>query len=166
VLRRSSWPATEGVCCDSEGREQLSVTRFAEALEIVPKTLAENAGFDAIDKVAELKNIHGRNKNAGLNAYTGEVEDMLEKGVVEPLRVKVQAILSATDAACLIVRIDDVLASTKKPPEGGAGGMQVEECHQEWAVWVEWVAWAECRLGCSRPVLCRRGVACRPHRFL
>ena len=108
-----------------KGREQLAVTKFAEALEIIPKTLAENAGFDAIDKIAELKNRHETNKNAGLNAYTGEVVDMYQLGVVEPLRVKIQAILSATDAASLILRIDDVLASTKKPPERapGAGGM-------------------------------------------
>jgi len=106
-----------------KGREQLAVTKFAEAMEIVPKTLAENAGFDAIDKAIELKNKHEKNKNAGLNAYTGEIEDMLELGVVEPLRVKIQAILSATDAACLILRIDDVLASTKTPPPRGAGGM-------------------------------------------
>ena len=70
----------------------------------------------------------------GLNAYTGEVEDMYKLGVVEPLRVKIQAILSATDAACLILRIDDVLASTKKPPgAAGRGG-----CRQEWAAWAEW----------------------------
>ena len=105
------------------GREQLAVTKFAEALEIVPKTLAENAGFDAIDKAVELKNRHEKSRNAGLNAYSGDVKDMLEEGVVEPLRVKVQAILSATDAACLILRIDDVLASTKKPPERAPGGM-------------------------------------------
>jgi len=108
-----------------KGREQLAVTKFAEALEIIPKTLAENAGFDAIDKVAELKNRHEKNKNAGLNAYSGEVVDMYALGVVEPLRVKIQAIQSATDAASLILRIDDVLASTKKPPARapGAGGM-------------------------------------------
>lgn len=106
-----------------KGREQLAVTKFAEAMEIVPKTLAENAGFDAIDKAIELKNKHGTNKNMGLNAYTGEITDMLTLGVVEPLRVKIQAILSATDAACLILRIDDVLASTKTPPPRGAGGM-------------------------------------------
>jgi len=108
-----------------KGREQLAVTKFAEALEIIPKTLAENAGFDAIDKVAELKNKHEKNKNAGLNAYSGEVVDMYALGVVEPLRVKIQAIQSATDAASLILRIDDVLASTKKPPARapGAGGM-------------------------------------------
>ncbi len=106
-----------------KGREQLAVTKFAEAMEIVPKTLAENAGFDAIDKTIELKNKHETKKNAGLNAYTGEIADMLKLGVVEPLRVKIQAILSATDAACLILRIDDVLASTKTPPPRGAGGM-------------------------------------------
>ena len=105
------------------GREQLAVTKFAEAVEIVPKTLAENSGFNAIDKIAELKNRHETNKNAGLNAYTGEVMDMYSLGVVEPLRVKIQAILSATDAASLILRIDDVLASTKKPPERAPGGM-------------------------------------------
>jgi len=106
-----------------KGREQLAVTKFAEAMEIVPKTLAENAGFDAIDKTIELKNRHDTNKNMGLNAYTGEIQDMLKMGVVEPLRVKIQAILSATDAACLILRIDDVLASTKTPPPRSAGGM-------------------------------------------
>ncbi|VVB71469.1 Thermosome subunit 1 [uncultured archaeon] len=113
-----------------KGREQLAVTKFAEALEIVPKTLAENAGFDAIDKLVEMKNKHETNKNAGLNAYTGEVMDMYSLGVVEPLRVKIQAILSATDAASLILRIDDVLASTKKPPERapGAGGMPPGMC--------------------------------------
>ncbi len=108
-----------------KGREQLAVTKFAEAVEIVPKTLAENAGFDAIDKVVELKNGHEKNKNSGLNVYTGEVVDMYQLGVVEPLRIKIQAILSATDAASLILRIDDVLASTKEKPEGapGRGGM-------------------------------------------
>ena len=106
-----------------KGREQLAVTKFAEALEIVPKTLAENAGYDAIDKAVELKSQHEKNKNAGIDAYSGEVKDMLAQGVVEPLRVKIQAIQSATDAACLILRIDDVLASTKEPPARAPGGM-------------------------------------------
>lgn len=105
-----------------KGREQLAVTKFAEAVEIVPKTLAENAGYDPIDKMVELKSRHEHSKSAGLNAYTGEVEDMYSLGVVEPLRVKVQAILSATDAASLILRIDDVLASTKKKEEEDKGG--------------------------------------------
>lgn len=107
-----------------KGREQLAVAKFAEALEIVPKTLAENAGLNFIDKLVELKKGHDTNKRAGLNVYTGEIVDMYDLGVVEPLRVKVQAIQSATDAASLILRIDDVLSSTKKKPEGpGAGGM-------------------------------------------
>ncbi len=106
-----------------KGREQLAIAKFAEAVEIVPKTLAENAGFDSIDKLVELKSKHEKNKNAGLNAYTGEVTDMLSLGVVEPLRVKLQAVQSAKDAASLILRIDDVLASTKKREEGAPGGM-------------------------------------------
>ena len=106
-----------------KGREQLAVTKFAEALEIVPKTLAENAGYDAIDKAVELKSQHEKNRNSGIDAYSGEIKDMLKQGVVEPLRVKIQAIQSATDATCLILRIDDVLASTKKPPERAPGGM-------------------------------------------
>ena len=92
-------------------------------MEIIPKTLAENAGFNPIDKLVELKNKHETDKNAGLNAFTGQVADMFKLGVVEPLRVKVQAIQSATDAASLILRIDDVLASTKKKEEGAPGGM-------------------------------------------
>ncbi|MGD0951283.1 MAG: thermosome subunit alpha [Methanotrichaceae archaeon] len=107
-----------------KGREQLAVAKFAEAVEIVPKTLAETAGFNFIDKLVELKKGHDTNKKAGLNVYTGKIVDMYDLGVVEPLRVKVQAIQSATDAASLILRIDDVLSSTKKKPEGpGAGGM-------------------------------------------
>lgn len=106
-----------------KGREQLAIAKFAEAVEIVPKTLAENAGFDSIDKLVELKSKHEKNKNAGLNAYTGEVTDMLSLGVVEPLRVKLQAVQSAKDAASLILRIDDVLASTKKREGGAPGGM-------------------------------------------
>jgi thermosome len=107
-----------------KGREQLAVAKFAEALEVVPKALAENAGFNSIDKLVELKKGHDTNKKAGLNVYTGKIVDMYDLGVVDPLRVKVQAIQSATDAASLILRIDDVLSSTKKKPEGpGAGGM-------------------------------------------
>jgi thermosome len=107
-----------------KGREQLAVAKFAEAVEIVPKSLAENAGFNSVDKLVELKKRHEVDKRAGLNVYTGKIVDMYEEGVVEPLRVKVQAIQSATDAASLILRIDDVLASTKKKPEApGAGGM-------------------------------------------
>lgn len=97
------------------GREQLAVNKFAEALEIIPKTLAENAGLDAIDMLVELRSKHeAGNKNAGLDVYEGRAVDMLENGVIEPLRVKTQAIDSATEAASMILRIDDVIASAKE----------------------------------------------------
>ncbi|MDY6931521.1 MAG: thermosome subunit beta [Halobacteriota archaeon] len=109
-----------------KGREQLAVQSFADALEIIPRTLAENAGLDPIDKIVELRSSHEQNnKSAGLNVYTGKVVDMLESGVVEPLRVKVQAISSASEAAIMILRIDDVIASARMqgPPPGMGGGM-------------------------------------------
>jgi thermosome len=111
-----------------KGREQLAVTAFAEALEVIPRTLAENAGLDPIDKLVELRSQHEQGvKSAGLNVYTGDVIDMWKEGVVEPLRVKTQAINSATEAAVMILRIDDVIASSKSGgmPPGGMppGGM-------------------------------------------
>jgi archaeal chaperonin len=108
------------------GREQLAVKAFAEALEVVPRTLAENAGLDPIDMLVELRAHHEKGiKTAGLNVYSGTVIDMWEEGVVEPLRVKTQAINSGTEAAVMILRIDDIIASSRAPPmpEGGAGGM-------------------------------------------
>jgi thermosome len=122
-LRLSEYAAT------LKGREQLAVTKFANALEVIPRTLAENAGLDPIDMMVELKSQHEKgNKNAGLDVYTGDVIDMMEKGVVEPLRVKTQAINSATESAVMILRIDDVIASTgggegEMPPEMMGGGM-------------------------------------------
>ncbi len=96
------------------GREQLAVSKFADALEIIPKTLAENAGLDAIDMLAELRRQHEQgNKSVGLDVNEGKTVDMLEIGVIEPLRVKTQAIASATEAASMILRIDDVIASAK-----------------------------------------------------
>lgn len=97
------------------GREQLAVNRFASAMEIIPKTLAENAGLDAIDMLAQLRTQHEKgNKYAGLDVYEGKSVNMLENGVIEPLRVKNQAIASATEAASLILRIDDVIAAAKE----------------------------------------------------
>ena len=122
-LRLSEYAAT------LKGREQLAVTKFANALEVIPRTLAENAGLDPIDMMVELKSQHEKgNKNAGLDVYTGDVIDMMDKGVVEPLRVKTQAINSATESAVMILRIDDVIASTgggegEMPPEMMGGGM-------------------------------------------
>jgi len=112
-----------------KGREQLAVNKFANAIEVIPRTLAENAGLDPIDMMVELKSRHEKgNKNAGLDVYTGDVIDMMDKGVVEPLRVKTQAINSATESAVMILRIDDVIASTgggegEMPPEMMGGGM-------------------------------------------
>ncbi|MCL7410254.1 MAG: thermosome subunit alpha [Methanosarcinaceae archaeon] len=103
-----------------KGRQQLAVSKFADALEIIPQTLAENAGLDPIDKLIELRAQHEQgNKNAGLNVYTGEIIDMWENNVVEPLRIKTQAINAATEAAVMILRIDDVVAA--RPGAGGSG---------------------------------------------
>ncbi|MDY6765094.1 MAG: thermosome subunit alpha, partial [Halobacteria archaeon] len=94
------------------GREQLAIEAFANALEIVPHTLAENAGLDSIDTLVELRNEHDAGDfGAGINAYTGGIVDMEQEGVVEPLRVKTQALESATEAAVMILRIDDVIAA-------------------------------------------------------
>ncbi len=103
------------------GREQLAVSAFAEALEIVPKTLAENAGLDSIDSLVDLRASHEDNPYMGLNVFTGKVMDMKDAGVIEPKRVKKQAIQSASEAAEMILRIDDVIASssTGEPDMGG-----------------------------------------------
>jgi thermosome len=116
-----------------KGREQLAVMKFAESLEIIPHTLAENAGLDPIDMLVEMRSQHEKgNKRAGLNVYTGKVEDMFEDNVVEPLRIKTQAINAATEAAIMILRIDDVIASSgvggkAGPGAGGMGGEMPEE---------------------------------------
>ncbi len=97
------------------GREQLAVFKFADSVEIVPRTLAENAGLDSMDMLIKLRSRHEEgNKDAGLDVYTGDVVDMAEMGIIEPLRVKLQAIDSATEAASMILRIDDVIAAGKK----------------------------------------------------
>ncbi|MDI6902632.1 MAG: thermosome subunit alpha [Methanocellales archaeon] len=100
------------------GREQLAIEAFANALEAIPRTLAENAGLDPIDMLVALRSEHeGDKKDAGLDVYRGRVIDMMKAGVVEPLRVKTQAISSATEAAVMILRIDDVIAAGKLEKE-------------------------------------------------
>jgi len=107
------------------GKEQLAILAFANALEIIPRTLAENAGLDSIEILAQLRVEHDKgNRNVGINLFEGKVEDAIKMGVVEPLKVKTQAIKSAAEAAEMILRIDDVIAakkieetSTPKPPE-------------------------------------------------
>jgi thermosome len=109
------------------GREQLAVQAFAESLEIIPRTLAENGGLDPIDSLTELKARHDKGSvNDGLNVFTGKAEDMMEKGVIEPLKIKTQAIKSASEVAMMLLRIDDVIAASKlsKGPQmpPGMGG--------------------------------------------
>ncbi len=110
------------------GREQLAVNAFASALEIIPRTLAENAGLDPIDILVDLRAQHEKkNINAGVNVFSGKVEDMLKQSVVEPLKIKTQAISSAAESAEMILRIDDVISASKLSDGGGmppgAGGM-------------------------------------------
>ncbi len=116
------------------GREQLAVEAFADALEVIPRTLAENAGLDPIDSLVELRADHDAgDTSSGLDAYTGDTIDMAEEGVYEPLRVKTQAIESATEAAVMLLRIDDVIAAgdlavaddddDEEMPGGPGGGM-------------------------------------------
>jgi thermosome len=104
------------------GREQLAIEAFADSVEIIPKTLAENAGLEPIDIVVELRSAHDKKdgQSMGINVFNGKVENMQENGVVEPVIVKEQAVKSAAESASMILRIDDVIAATK-PKEAGAG---------------------------------------------
>ncbi|MDH7507566.1 MAG: thermosome subunit beta [Candidatus Thermoplasmatota archaeon] len=108
------------------GREQMAIEAFANAVEVIPKTLAENAGLDPIDIMLEIRSAHKKGKkNAGINVSLGKVDDMLKNNVVEPLRLGIQEIQAATEAATMILRIDDVIAAKSSgpptPPPGGPG---------------------------------------------
>jgi len=112
------------------GREQLAVMAFADAMEVIPRSLAENAGLDPIDKIALLRSEHDKGKtSAGLNVFSGNVVDMSKEGVIEPLKIKLQAIKSATEVAEMILRIDDLIAAgggsdkRGRMPPGGMGEM-------------------------------------------
>jgi thermosome len=113
------------------GREQMAVEAFADALELVPRVLAENSGLDAIDTLVDLRAAHADGQvRAGLDVFTGDVVDTFEAGVVEPAHAKEQALSSATEAANLVLKIDDIIAagdlstSGDEDEEGGApGGM-------------------------------------------
>ena len=115
------------------GREQLAVEAFADAVEIVPRVLAGNAGLDSIDTLVELREAHeGGDAHAGLNVFTSDVENTFETGVVEPAHSKEQALSSATEAANLVLKIDDIIAADELSTSGdgdeggapgGAGGM-------------------------------------------
>jgi archaeal chaperonin len=101
------------------GREQLAADKFAESLEVIPLALAENAGMDPIDTLTELRSKQAKgSKWSGIDARSGKIVDMSKLDIVEPLSVKEQIIKSATEVASMILRIDDVIASSKS----GAGG--------------------------------------------
>ncbi|MEA3165475.1 MAG: archaeal chaperonin [Thermoplasmata archaeon] len=106
------------------GREQMAIEAYANAFEVVPRTLAENAGLDEIDILLNLRRAHKKgDKNAGVNVFTGKIEDMVANHVIEPLRVGTQEIKASTEAAVMILRIDDVIAAKSfSPPSGGGGG--------------------------------------------
>jgi thermosome len=105
------------------GREQLAVEAFADAVEVIPRTLAENAGLEPIDILVELRSTHDKEdgKNKGINVFTGKLQNSIDNGVIEPIVVKEQAIKSAAESAAMILRIDDII--TAKAPKGPAGGM-------------------------------------------
>ena len=112
------------------GREQLAVQAFADAMEVIPRTLVENAGLDPIDMMTDLKAAHSKKQKwAGIDVFSGKVMDAWKKGVIEPLKIKTQAISSASEVAIMVLRIDDVIASSGKGdkmpqmPPGGMGGM-------------------------------------------
>jgi thermosome len=109
-----------------KGREQLAVNAFADAIEIIPRSLAENAGLDPIDKLTNLRAEHDKKQvRSGLDVFSGEIKDMTRIGVIEPLKIKLQAIKSAAEAAEMILRIDDMISAgtsdrgmTPKMPPG------------------------------------------------
>src|SRR3989338_1203006 len=112
------------------GREQLAVEAFANAMEVIPRTLIENAGLDPIDAMTDLKAAHSKKQKwAGIDVFSGKVMDAWKRGVIEPLKIKTQAVSSAAEVATMILRIDDVIASSGKDkgpqmPPGGMGGME------------------------------------------
>ncbi|MDE1857756.1 MAG: TCP-1/cpn60 chaperonin family protein [Thaumarchaeota archaeon] len=122
AYRLLKWSAT------IQGREQLAVEKFADAMETIPIALAVNAGFDPIDTQVELRESHEAGKTwAGVDVLGRGVRDMYAKEVIEPVSVKGQVIKSATECACMILRIDDVIAGGRKghsPPRGGPSGME------------------------------------------
>jgi archaeal chaperonin len=119
AVKLRKWASTVG------GREQLAAEAFAQSLEAVPWALAENGGYDSINTLIELRRAHdgpSGNKNIGVNLADGKAADMWKLHVIEPLRVKRQALSSAVEVANMILRIDDVIASKRSSPSPGGGG--------------------------------------------
>jgi len=110
------------------GKEQLAVEKFAEAVEIVPAQLAENAGLDPIEAIVNLRAKHKEGQRwAGINVFEGKIDDMYKLNVLEPVLVKKQAIKSAVEAAAMILRIDDIIAASRLEEKGGKGKEEKKE---------------------------------------
>jgi thermosome len=111
------------------GREQLAIEAFADSLELIPKTLADNAGLDPIDIMVALRSGHEKKDgvNMGVDVLDGKIKDMKKQGVLEPVRVKEQAVKSAAEAASMILRVDDVIAAAKPPPTPPPKGGEMGE---------------------------------------
>ncbi len=111
------------------GKEQLAIEAFADALEIVPRTLSETAGMDPVDTIVKLRSIHTKEKDGkyyGVDVFNGEIANMKDKSVLEPLKVKSQAMISASEAAQLILRIDDIIAAAKKEESKEGEGAETD----------------------------------------
>jgi chaperonin GroEL (HSP60 family) len=114
------------------GREQLAIEEFARALESIPCALAENAGLDPIDIITELKARHDKGeKYAGINLITNKIENVLESGILEPTKNKMQALSSASEVAMMILRIDDVLAANTKHRGNGMGSIGARDFNED-----------------------------------
>ena len=101
------------------GRVQMAIEAYAASFEVIPTTLAENSGFNQIDKLVDLKNAHAKGKkNAGLNVYNGKVIDMLKEGILEPHRSKRQSIQSSAEAAVMLIRVDDMMVTQDRASPG------------------------------------------------
>ncbi len=110
------------------GREQLAMMAFAEALEAIPRTLAENAGLDPVEIITELRSKHEKDGiGYGVNVFSGKIVDMFAEGVIEPVKVKEQALKSSFEAAAMILRIDDVIAASRKKEGKEKKGKEEEE---------------------------------------
>ncbi|MEM1905706.1 MAG: TCP-1/cpn60 chaperonin family protein, partial [Nitrososphaerota archaeon] len=97
------------------GKEQLAMLAFADALETIPRTLAENAGLEPVEILTDLRAKHERGSNSyGVEVFSGKVQDMVKAGVIEPVKVKEQVLKSAFEASAMILRIDEVIAASKK----------------------------------------------------
>jgi chaperonin GroEL (HSP60 family) len=125
--------AVRGYATQVGGREQLAIEAFADALEIVPRTLADNAGLDVLDTMVAIKAAHDKEDGLamGVNVFGEGVVDMLGLGVVEPLVVKQQAIKSAVEVSSMILRIDDVVAATAPEMPGGPPGGEMPDMDEE-----------------------------------